>query len=119
MAVICLSACATQNIDADSGSFSGAQATISGDSKTGAFIPVPGNFIGVTMKSVDGRKVGSGTYKVSIDPGRHSIAVTCRALGAENSQELNVNAVAGAHYHLAAIVGEIGRYLAPPSWKRN
>jgi hypothetical protein len=103
--VICLSACATQNINADSGSKSGTQATISGDSKAGAIIPVLGNEIGVTIESVDGKKVGSGTYKVSVDPGSHELSVRCRVLGAENSQELSVDAVAGAHYHLAAIVG--------------
>jgi hypothetical protein len=105
VAAIFLSACATQNINADSGSSPGTLATISADSKAWSFIPIPGNFIGVTIESVDGKKLGPGTSKVSVDPGSHTITVTCRAVGAENSQDLSVDAVAGAHYHLSALVG--------------
>lgn len=105
VAAILLSACAIQNIDTDAGSTAAAQAAIAADSKAWSFIPVPGNFIGVTIDSIDGKQLGSGTSKISVNPGGHKIRVTCRANGAENSQELSVDAVAGANYHLAAVVG--------------
>jgi hypothetical protein len=65
----------------------------------------------VTIDSVDGQKVGSGTYKVSIEPGIHKISVTCHVTGAENTEEINVNALARAHYQASAIVG--GNGLVP------
>lgn len=105
VAAILLSACATQNIDTGAGSTAAAQATIAADSKAWSFIPVPGNFIGVTIDSIDGNQLGSGTSKISVSPGGHEIRVTCRVNGAENSQELSVGAVAGTNYHLAAVVG--------------
>ena len=100
-----LPACATQNIDSSSGSTPGASATISADSKVWSFSLLPGSFIAVTIDSVDGQKVGSGTSNVSVEPGMHKVSVTCHAVGAENTEELSVDAVPGAHYQLSALVG--------------
>ena len=105
VAATMLPACAAQNIDSSSGSMPSANATISADSKVWSFSLLPGSFIAVTIDSVDGQKVGSGTSKVSVDPGIHKISVTCHAVGAENTEELSVDAVAGAHYQLSALVG--------------
>jgi hypothetical protein len=108
LAAIVLPACATQNINSSSASPPSTQATISADSKVWAFSFLPGSFIAVTINSVDGQKVNSGTSKVSVDPGAHKISVTCHAVGAENTEEINVNALAGAHYQLSALVGGNG-----------
>jgi hypothetical protein len=105
LAAIVLPACATQNINSSGARAPSAQATISADSKVWAFSFLPGSFITVTINSVDGQKVGSGTYTVSVDPGAHTISVTCHAVGAENTEEISVNAFAGAHYQLSALVG--------------
>jgi uncharacterized lipoprotein YmbA len=105
MAAVILAACASQNINSNSASTPSAQATISADSKVWSFSLLPGSFIAVTINDVDGQKVGSGTSKVSVDPGTHKISVTCHAVGAENTQELSVDARAGAHYQLSALVG--------------
>jgi hypothetical protein len=102
VAAAILPACATQNINSGS---AGTQAIISADSKVWAFSFLPGSFIAVTINSVDGLKVGSGTSKVSVDPGAHKISVTCHAVGAENTEEITVNVFAGAHYQLSALVG--------------
>jgi hypothetical protein len=108
VAAIVLTACATQNLNPSSAGTSSTQATISADSKVWAFSFLPGSFIAVTINSVDGQKVGSGTSKVSVDPGAHKISVTCHAVGAENTEEISVNAFAGAHYQLSALVGGNG-----------
>jgi hypothetical protein len=105
VAAFVVAGCATQTINPSGTNTPATQATISADSKAGSFILVPGNFIGVTIQNVDGVKVGAGTSQVSVDPGKHIISVTCRAVGAESSQELSVDAVAGAHYHVVALVG--------------
>src|SRR5271168_4397280 len=104
-ATIVIISCSTQRISAGGTDPSAASATITADSKVWSFVPIQGNFIGVTIDSVDGFKINSGTYKVSVDPGRHEIKVTCRAMGSEHTQNLNVDAVAGAHYKLYALVG--------------
>jgi hypothetical protein len=101
-AAVILPACATQNINSSSAS---TQATISADSKVWAFSFLPGSFIAATIDSVDGQKVGSGTSKVSVDPGVHKISVTCHAAGAENTEEIRVYAFAGAHYQVSALAG--------------
>jgi hypothetical protein len=100
-----LSACATENINSSGASTLSTQATISADSKMWAFSFLPGSFIAVTINSVDGLKVGSGTSKVSVDPGAHKISVTCYAVGAENTEEITVNVFAGVRYQLSALVG--------------
>lgn len=105
VAAAILPACATQTINSSSASTPSAQATISADSKMWSFSLLRGSFIAVTINSVDGQKVDSGTSKVSVDPGTHKISVTCHAVGAENTEELSVDAVAGAHYQLSALVG--------------
>jgi hypothetical protein len=107
VAAAILPACATQNINSGSASTPSTQAIISADSKVWAFSFLPGSFIAVTIDSVDGQKVGSGTSKVSVDPGAHKISVTCHAVGAENTEEISVYAFAGAHYQLSALVGGI------------
>jgi hypothetical protein len=99
---VVLPACATQNVNSSTPS---TQATISADSKVWAFSFLPGSFITVTIDSVDGQKVGSGTFKVSVDPGAHKISVTCHSMGAENTEEISVYAFAGAHYQVSALVG--------------
>jgi len=104
-AAVMLSACATENINSGGGSTPSTRATISADSKVWAFSFLPGSFITVTFDTVDGQKVGSGTSKVSVDPGAHKISVTCHAVGAENTEEISVYALAGAHYQLSALVG--------------
>jgi hypothetical protein len=105
VAAIILPTCATQTINSSGASTPSAQATISADSKVWSFSLLPGSFIAATINSVDGQKVGAGTSKVSVDPGTHKISVTCHAVGAENTQELSVDAVAGARYRLSALVG--------------
>jgi hypothetical protein len=105
VAAVILPACATENINSSSAGTPSTQATISADSKVWAFSFLPGSFIAVTIDSVDGQKVGSGTSKVSVDPGAHKISVTCHAVGAENTEEISVYAFAGAHYQLSALVG--------------
>jgi hypothetical protein len=105
VAAVILPACATENINSGGASTPSTQATISADSKVWAFSFLPGSFITVTFDSVDGQKVGSGTWKVSVDPGAHKISVTCHAVGAENTEEISVYALAGAHYQLSALVG--------------
>jgi hypothetical protein len=105
VAAAILPACATQDINSSSASTPSTQATISADSKVWAFSFLPGSFITVTIDSVDGQKVSSGTSKVSVDPGAHKISVTCHAVGAENTEEFTVYAFAGAHYQLSALVG--------------
>jgi hypothetical protein len=105
MAAVILPACATQNINSSNANAPSTQATISADSKVWAFSFLPGSFIAVTIDSVDGQKVGSGTSRVSVDPGGHKISVTCHSVGAENTEEINVYAFAGAHYQLSALVG--------------
>ena len=105
VAGVILPACATQNMNSSGASAPSTQATISADSKVWAFSFLPGSFITVTINSVDGQMVGSGAYKVSVDPGAHTISVTCHAVGAENTEEISVNAFAGAHYQLSALVG--------------
>jgi hypothetical protein len=105
VAAVILPACATQNMNSSGASTPSTQATISADSKLWAFSFLPGSFIAVTIDSVDGQKVGSGTAKVSVDPGAHKISVTCHAVGAENTEEFSVYAFAGAHYQLSALVG--------------
>jgi hypothetical protein len=102
---VVLPACATQNINSSSAATPSTQATISADSKLWAFSFLPGSFITVTIDSVDGQKVGSGTFKVSVVPGAHKISVTCHSMGAENTEEIGVYAFAGAHYQLSALVG--------------
>jgi hypothetical protein len=102
---VVLPACATQNVNSSSESTPSTQATISADSKVWAFSFLPGSFITVTIDSVDGQKVGSGTFKVSVDPGAHKISVTCHSMGAENTEEISVYAFAGAHYQVSALVG--------------
>jgi hypothetical protein len=102
---VILPGCATQSINSSSASGPSAQATISAESKVWAFSFLPGSFIAVTINSVDGQKVGSGNSKVSVDPGAHKVSVTCHAVGAENTEEISVNAVSGAHYQLSALVG--------------
>jgi hypothetical protein len=97
--------CSTQHINAGGTEPAAASATITADSKVWSFVPIQGNFIGVTIDSVDGFKINAGTYKVSVDPGRHEIKVTCRAMGSEHTERLDVDAVAGAHYKLYALVG--------------
>jgi hypothetical protein len=105
VAAAIMPACATQNIGSSGASTPSAQATISADSKVWSVSLLPGSSIAVTINSVDGQKVGSGTSKVSVDPGTHKISATCHAVGAENTQELSVDARPGAHYQLSAIVG--------------
>jgi hypothetical protein len=105
VAAVLLPACATQNINSSSANTPSTQATISADSKVWAFSFLPGSFLSVTIDSVDGQKVSSGTSKVSVDPGAHKISVTCHAIGAENTEEISVYAFAGAHYQLSALVG--------------
>jgi hypothetical protein len=105
VAAVILSACATENINSSSASTPSTQAIISADSKVWAFSFLPGSFIAVTIDSVDGQKVGSGTSKVSVDPGAHKLSVTCHAVGAENTEEISVYAFAGAHYQASALVG--------------
>jgi hypothetical protein len=97
--------CSTQHINAGGTDPSAAPATITADSKVWSFVPIQGNFIGVTIDSVDGFKINAGTYKVSVDPGKHEIKVTCRAMGSEHTEKLDVDAVAGAHYKVYALVG--------------
>jgi len=105
VAGVILPACATQNMNSSSASAPSTQATISADSKVWAFSFLPGSFVTVTIDSVDGQKVGSGTSKVAVDPGAHKISVTCHTVGAENTEEFIVNAFAGAHYQFSALAG--------------
>jgi hypothetical protein len=67
--------------------------------------------IAATIDSVDGRAIGSGTHKVSVDPGIHTISLTCRAVGATNTEEFELSALPGAHYQVSPLVG--GQRIVP------
>jgi hypothetical protein len=61
-----------------------------------------------TILSVDGVSVGSGTSKVLVKPGRHTLTSYC-GTDSHNPQELEVDAVAGATYELMYRVPGQGR----------
>jgi hypothetical protein len=86
-------------------------ATISADSKILSRIPLPGMGVGSTIDTVDGKPIGAGTRKVSIEPGTHTISLTCVAIGATNTEEVEFNVVAGADYQATALIG--GRQPVP------
>jgi hypothetical protein len=106
-AAIFLTACATESVN-PSGTPVGNQATISADSKASSFIPVLGMDIAATINSVDGKAIGAGTSKVSVDPGIHTISLTCQAVGASNTEEVDLNVLPQAQYQARPLVGGQG-----------
>jgi hypothetical protein len=110
-ACVTLSAFATLNLASASEDPSSNQATISTDSKISSFIPVFGMDVAATIDSVDGRSIGAGTHKIPIDAGIHTISLTCRAIGPTNTEEVELDVVAGAHYQTSVVVG--GRRAVP------
>jgi hypothetical protein len=101
---------ATTPVNASEGIATG-QATLSADSKASSFIPVLGMDIASIIDSVDGKAVGAGTHKVLLDPGMHTISLSCTVHGPGNTEELELNAVAGAEYHAHALMG--GQRIVP------
>jgi hypothetical protein len=89
----------------------GNQATISADSKVSSFIPVFGMNVATALDSVDGKPIGAGTHEVSVDPGIHTISLTCTAVGPANTEEFELNALPGGHYQASALVG--GQRIVP------
>jgi hypothetical protein len=61
--------------------------------------------IGSTIDSVDGKPIGAGTRKVSVEPGTHIISLTCLAIGVANTEEVEFNVLAGADYQTSALIG--------------
>jgi hypothetical protein len=110
-AAIGLSAFVTLNVASGSEDPASNQATISANSKVSSFIPLFGMDVAATIDSVDGRPVGAGTHQVSLDPGIHTISLTCRAVGPTNTEEFELNALPGAHYQASALVG--GQWIVP------
>lgn len=108
---VSLSAFASANVATGREDPAGNQATISADSKVSSFIPLLGMDIAATIDSVDGRSIGAGTHKVSVDPGIHTVSLTCRAVGATNTEEFELNALPGARYQVSALVG--GQRIVP------
>jgi hypothetical protein len=106
-----LSALATLNAGAVSENPGGNQATISADSKASSFIPVFGKNIATSLDRVDGKAIGAGTHQVSVDPGIHTISLTCRAVGPTNTEEFELDVLAGSHYQATALVG--GQRIVP------
>jgi hypothetical protein len=98
VAAMGLSAVATQNVGASSEGPIGDQATISANSKVSSYIPLFGMDIAATIDSVDGKAIGAGTHKISVDPGIHTISLTCHAVGPTNTEEFDLSVLAGAHY---------------------
>jgi hypothetical protein len=107
-AALILAACATESINPSSGGPVGNQATLSADSKVSSFIPFLGMDIAATIDSVDGKAIGAGTHMVSVNPGIHTISLTCSAVGATNTEEVDLNVLAGAHYQATPVVGGSG-----------
>jgi hypothetical protein len=110
-AAVGLSALATLNAGAVSENPGGDQATISADSKASSFIPVFGMNVATSLDRVDGKAIGAGTHQVSVDPGTHTISLTCTAVGPTNTEEFELNVLAGAHYQASALVG--GQRVVP------
>lgn len=111
VAAISLSALATKNVSANGEGPLDNQATISADSKVLSHIPLFGMDIAATIDSIDGKAIGAGTHKVSVDPGVHTISLTCQAIGPTNTEEVELNVLAGANYQASALVG--GRRPVP------
>lgn len=111
VAAIILSAFATQNVTASSEGPVVNQATLSANSKVSSTIPLFGMDIAATIDKVDGNAIGAGTSKVSLDPGTHTITLICHAVGSTNTEELELNVLAGAHYQASALVG--GQRVVP------
>jgi hypothetical protein len=102
-----LFAFATQNVSASNEGPIGDQATISADSKVSSYIPLLGMDVAATIDSVDGKAIGAGTHKISVDPGIHTISLTCHAVGPTNTEEFDLSVLPGAHYQaLAAVAGQ-------------
>lgn len=97
--------CATQTMNPTSANQGGNQATISADSKNWSYSLLPGSQVGVTIDNVDGQKVGAGTYQASVDPGRHTLSLTCQAMGLYNTEDLSIDVSAGTQYAMSAIIG--------------
>lgn len=104
LAAMVVPGCATQTITPISENPDGRQATISADSKILTYSLLPGSEVGVTIDDVDGQKVGARTYKVSVEPGRHTLSLTCRAMGRYNTEDLSVE-VSGTQYEVSALIG--------------
>ncbi|MEP6886522.1 MAG: hypothetical protein ABJC66_17375, partial [Gammaproteobacteria bacterium] len=105
LTAIVVPGCATQTIKPTSANQGGDQATISADSKIWSYSLLPGSQVGVTIDNVDGQKVGAGTYKVSLDPGRHTLSLTCQSIGLYNTEDLSVDVSAGTQYEVSALIG--------------
>jgi hypothetical protein len=61
-----------------------------------------------TILTLDGVGVGSGTSKVVVTPGHHTLTSYC-GTDSRNPQQLEVDAVAGATYELMFLVPGQGR----------
>ncbi|MBS0579101.1 MAG: hypothetical protein JSR36_07545 [Proteobacteria bacterium] len=61
----------------------------------------------VVIEEVDGARVTATTYEVAVSPGPHKLIVMCesREGGGSNVHSLDIDAVAGARYHLDVKVG--------------
>ncbi len=96
-----IGACATQSIG-DSGTADPAKvATISASSKLN-FLPS----LVVVIEDVDGVKVSAATSRVTVAPGPHTLTVSCTSLetAASHTHKLEINAEAGAKYHLLTMI---------------
>ena len=102
VAALALQSCKTQSI----------KDTASADPKAIAMIVADSPFnshpsLVVVIEEVDGARVTATTYEVAVSPGPHRLVVICESLtgGGSNMHPLDIDAVAGARYHLDVKVG--------------
>ena len=101
VSALALQSCKTQSI----------RDTTSADPKAVAMIVAGSPFnsqpsLVVLIEEVDGARVTATTYEVAVSPGPHRLVVICESLagGGSNMHSLDIDAVAGARYHLDAKV---------------
>ena len=96
--------CATEAVGGAASNAESQSATISASSRFWRSIP-DAMTAAASIDSVDGQKTKSSTSKVSVSPGHHTLSVTCRWGFVHNTQNLEVDARAGAHYDLGVVLG--------------
>ena len=104
--VVWIGGCATQVVG-DAASDKSKSATIEAPSKVRTWLD-PTETWSPTILSVDGASVGSGTSKVVVTPGHHTLTSYC-GTESRNPQQLEVDAAAGATYELMFRVPGEGR----------
>ena len=101
-ACVVLQGCATESLGAAPAGPVRDAATISASSRFWTKIPDAMTAV-ASINSVDGQKTKANTSKVLVSPGHHTLSVTCRWGFVNNTQNLEVDAKAGAHYELDTV----------------